>query len=71
MCSILVSVKKGGLWTQAEIKDPESLKIWMNRPPKKDSAIRVASIRGTNPGSCVLYWNDEENKRVEIKAEIV
>lgn len=68
---VIVSAKKGGFFVNAEIKDPKGLEALINRPPAKGGITRVASVMGTRPGPCMLYWRDTENKMVEVKAEIV
>lgn len=72
MCvSVIVPVKKDGLNLEAEIKNAKDLEVLMNRPPKKNSIIRVASVIGTRPGLCTLYWRDETNKVVEVAGVVL
>ncbi len=68
---VIVSAKKGGFFVNAEVKDPKGLETLINRPPAKGSITRVASVRGTRPGACVIYWRDTEGKTAEAKAEIL
>lgn len=68
---VIVSAKKGGLFVNAEIKDPKGLEALVNRPPVDGGIVRVASVRGTRPGQCILFWKDDNNKTVEVAGNVI